>query len=267
MSSRTEKHHLFVHWGRPRDPRCLYGVGFLVAPDCENRSGYVCEHPFINGGALGGRGGGRVSDEACAAARRFREAVADIALEVLGAELEVACAVHPDQVRIEVEHDGGFGFAAVERPGLTVEEVRDVDIPCGDDADAGGVGDEGRERIEMGLVAVCSEEDELGDALDFPGGEDLVEHAVERFLGEGGSAGITSLGAYIDAVVHGWCAEHLLLLRQVDREFACDEYICTERQMWTVLLERADWNDQAWVAREVRGDIDPAQLIESEGCF
>jgi hypothetical protein len=166
-----------------------------------------------------------------------------------------------------VEHDGGLGFAAVERSRLHLEQVTDVDVPCGDDANASGPGDEGSEGVEMGFMPVGDDDDELGDALGFPGGEELVERPVQSFVRESGGTRVPSLGSYIDAVVHGGSTQNILFPGQVEGEFACNEYIGAERQMGTVLLESADRDNEARVAREVRRDIDPAQLIESEGRF
>ncbi len=240
------------------------GVGLDVGGCDEDGAADRVEDAPVDGLALVGGGGAGVPDDAGSTGWRCGELSADVTLEGLGREFEVACAVHADELRVEKQHEGCFGFAGVEGAGLGLEQVGDVDIPDGDDAHAGGGGDESGERVEVGLVAVSGNEDELGDALGFPGSEELVERAVERFLAERSRTGVVAFAANIDAVVERGCAEHAEFPGEVEREVASDEDVGAERQVRSVLLHGADGNDESRFTGEVCRDVDPAQLIEGE---
>lgn len=152
----------------------------------------------------------------------------------------------------------------MERAGLGIEQVCDVDVPYGDDTDAGVGGNEGGERVEVRLVAVSGDEDEFGDALGLPRGEQLVEGPVEGFLPQGCGSGIMAFATNIDAVVEGGSAEDREFLGQLEGDVPGDEHIAAEGQVWAVLFERADGNDESRRLSEVSGDVDPGELVECE---
>jgi hypothetical protein len=152
----------------------------------------------------------------------------------------------------------------MESARLSVEQVGDIDIPEGNDADAGAVSDEGCECIEMWLMAVRRDDDEFTDAVFLPGGEELVDGAVKCFLAQGSGTGVLSFGGYIDAIVHGGCAQHAELSGEIDSDASSDEHVAAERQVRAVLLEGADGYDQTRIAPEMRRGVYPAQLVEAQ---
>ena len=245
-------------------PRFLESIRILVGPH-EDGSPDPLQDATIESFSLFGGGQCGSTDAAGATGWWGGHAAADVAPELIGSELEVASAVHPYELGIEVEHEGGLGLAGVLRELLPFDEVVDGHIPDVDDADPCAGGDEGGEGLEVGVVAVGGDEDELGDAVALPRVEQLVHGAVEGLSAEGGGAGVRALGPYIDAEVEGRGAKDAELTGEVDAETSSDEHIAAEGQVRAVLFERADRDNESRVAGQVRGDIDPAELVESEG--
>src|SRR5688572_20215519 len=119
----------------------------------------------------------------------------------------------------------------------------------------------------MRLVAVRGNENEFGEAVILPGGEELVEGAMERLLAECGGARVCASGTDIHTVVYCGRTEHTEFPGEVDREMSRDQHIGAEWQVRAVLFQRADRDDEAGVAREQCCDVDPAELVETQTCF
>jgi hypothetical protein len=152
----------------------------------------------------------------------------------------------------------------MERAWLSFEEVGDIDVPEGNDADAGAIGDESGERVEVRFMTVGRNDDELADTVFFPRSEQLVDCTVQGLLAQGSRAGILSFGRNVDAVVHGRSAEHTELSGEINGDPACDEDVASEWKVRPVLFHGADGYDQARIAREVCCCIDPAELVECQ---
>src|SRR5687768_239995 len=113
----------------------------------------------------------------------------------------------------------------------------------------------------MRLVPVCGDDDELGEAVDLPRGEQLVDGTMERFLAQRGSARIMLGALYVYTVIYCRCSQHAELVREVDGQPAGNEHVGAEGQMRPMLLERTDGYDQSRIAGDVRRDVDPAKLV------
>ena len=187
------------------------GVGSLVGLPEDGAPDGV-EDPEVQEASLLGRCEGGPSDAAGAAGGWCGHAAATVAADLVGGQLEVACAIHPDEVGVEVEHEGGLGLAGVLGLLLPVEEVVNGDVPEVEDAYPGGRGDERGQRLEVGVVAVTGDEDELGYAVGLPCVQELVDGPVQGLAAEGGGAGVGALGPDVDAEAEGGGSKHAELL-------------------------------------------------------
>ena len=84
------------------------------------------------------------------------------------------------------------------------------------------------------------DEDELGEAVVLPGGEQVVEHAVQVLGVQAGGAGVGALRREVHAVGDDRGAQDAELLGEVEAEAATDEDVAAEGQVGAMLFEGAD---------------------------
>ena len=93
-------------------------------------------------------------------------------------------------------------------------------------------------------------------------GEEIVEDAVERLLPQAGGAGVVALGAEVDAVLDGGCAQDAELLRELAGDRLGDEGGGAEGEVGAVLVAGADGHERR-VSRVRYGlDVDPGEVGE-----
>jgi hypothetical protein len=163
-----------------------------------------------------------------------------------------------------MQHYGSLGLAPVQHGLLFLQQVGHAHVPDLDHAYARFPGEQGGQGIHMRLVAVRRDDHELAHAMLLPGVQQLVQGAVQRLGRERGGAGEGAVGAHVDAIVDGGGPEDVVFPGEVHGDLPRDEHVGAQRQVRAVLLERPDGQQQARIARELCGYVDPAQLVETE---
>ncbi len=99
----------------------------------------------------------------------------------------------------------------------------------------------------MGLVTLCSDDDQLGDTVIVPARQQLVDRAMEGLASKTGRAGVGPAVRVDDAVGKGWCYQNGKKVRKVVGNPLRDHGVGAERKMGTMLVECTHGHEQPWI--------------------
>src|SRR5438046_7602160 len=139
--------------------------------------------------------------------------------------------------------------------GLPLQEVAEIDSEDIRGANPRAGRNERRKRLEMRIVLVRGEEYEFSNTGRFPCVEDIVQQSMQGLFAQRCVSRETPFSDDIDAILDGGCHEDPELGRQIARQSLDDDRVRAERQMRPVLLARADWDDQPWIAIDGRRNL------------
>jgi len=111
------------------------------------------------------------------------------------------------------------------------------------------------------IVAVRRDHDELTHPVVLPPRHQLVEHSVERLASEPRRPRPPTTGEG-HTVRERRCYQDAQALREGDGDGFGDERVRAEGEVWTVLLEGAHRDDEAWIADELPVHLHPGHPIE-----
>jgi hypothetical protein len=146
--------------------------------------------------------------------------------------------------------------------GLGFEQIPDLDRIQVDDRGSGAGRERHQQRVEMGLVAVGGDHHHLGDAVVLPARQQLVDGAVQRLAPQGGRPREAPAWVSRHAVGEGGHAQDPDVVGRAAGDRLREERVGSERQMRTVLLERADREEEARVACEQPPGLLPGEVVE-----
>jgi hypothetical protein len=113
----------------------------------------------------------------------------------------------------------------------------------------------------MGLESMRCDDHEVCNPVILPLSDQLVYGSMERPSSEAGSAGVWT-SSHRDSVRKRRCAKYPELLGDFSGHTLRDHDVRPERKVWTVLLEGAHREDQAWILLEHLAHITPGHLVE-----
>ena len=106
-----------------------------------------------------------------------------------GGELEVPGQVHADQVRRQIEHQGGVELASLYRGG-TLEQRAEIEAEDVYHLDRCLIGPDRAERLQVCFTRLGGENQEFLDACPvLPGLDKFIHHTVKRASPEGSASG------------------------------------------------------------------------------
>jgi len=145
---------------------------------------------------------------------------------------------------------------------LALEKISEIHGEHVDHPDASPFRDHRRERLLMGIVPVCRQQNELLEPARFPRVEQVIEHPVQRLFSDRAVAREYAFRGGVDAVFDRWRPNDGELGGQVVGEAFDDDRVAAHRQVRAMLLTGADWNDQPRVRRLSGGDLRRDHLLE-----
>ena len=115
----------------------------------------------------------------------------------------------------------------------------------------------------MGLRPVSRNHQVVAEAVRVPHPEEFVDRAVERFSPHAGTTGV-GISAHRDTVRNHGRSQDAELTRQGVGYALRDQDVRAEGKVRSMLLQRADGNDETLIDVEVRLHLCPRQVIEGE---
>ena len=88
---------------------------------------------------------------------------------------------------------------------------------------------------------------------------------MQRLAPQRRISGETALGVDVDAVLQRRRAQHAEFRGEIVREMFDDDRIAAERHVGSVLLARANRNDQSWIVGERVRDLIGTKLLQAPG--
>ena len=117
--------------------------------------------------------------------------------------------------------------------------------------------------LQVGFVPMRRDDDELGDAVVLPGGEQFVDRAVERLTAKPGGTG-KGTSADRNPVGEGRSSQDSYSLRNGLGDTVRDEDIGSQREVRTVLVHSADRENESRISGDRPTNRRPAQLVDCE---
>ena len=216
-----------------------------------------------SGAFLGGRQRG-AADDALEAGRRCGDATLDIFSRGWRMGHEVDRLVHADEFGCEEKEKGGFELTAPLLLGKALHEVGDVDRHEVDDFRRCVLGKGGEEGLDVGFVALGRDDYDFVDAVVVPTGEEFIYGTMEGLPAQRTGTRVRRPVRLGKAVMEGRRNHQLQATGQIEGDALGDECICAERQVWSVVVERADRKDQARIVSEQATDFGPGKVVQPQ---
>ena len=172
--------------------------------------------------------------------------------------------VHADEFGCEEKEKGGFEFTAPLLLGEAFHKVGDVDRHEIDDVRRCVLGKGGEQCLDVGFVALGRDDYDFIDAVVVPTGEEFIYGTVEGLPAQRAGTGVRRPVRLGKAVMEGRRHRQLQATGQIEGDAFGDERIRAERQVWSMVVERADGKDQARIMSEQVADFRPGKAAQPQ---
>jgi hypothetical protein len=172
--------------------------------------------------------------------------------------------VHTDEFGCEEKEKGGLEFTTSLLLGEAFHKVGDVDRHEVDDFRGWVFGEGSEECFDVGFVALGRDDYDFVDAVVVPTGEEFIYGAMEGLPAERAGTGVRRPVRLGEAVMKGRRRHQLQATGQIESDVLCDECIGAERQVGSVMVERADREDQTRIISEQATDFGPGKAAQPQ---
>ena len=172
--------------------------------------------------------------------------------------------VHADEFGCEEKEKGGFELTAPLLLGEAFRKVGDVDRHEIDDVRRCVLGKGGEQCLDVGFVALGRDDYDFIDAVVVPTDEEFIYGTVEGLPAQRAGTGVRRPVRLGKAVMEGRRHHPLQATGQIEGDAFGDERIRAERQVWSVVVERADGKDQARIMSEQVADFRPGKAAQPQ---
>ena len=172
--------------------------------------------------------------------------------------------VHADELRCEVEEKGGFELTAPLLLGVAFDKVGDIDRHEVDDFGRCVLGKGREECLDVGSWRWAV----MITTSSMPWSSQLARSSfMARWKVFRRSVPVPEVRRPVrlrKAVMERQSHHHLQATGKVEGDALGDECISAERQVWSVVVERATWEDQARITGEQATDFGPGKSAQPQ---